>query len=164
MNDITAKDIMSGNVLTVPADMPVHEIAKFFTTKMISGAPVVDVDGKLIGVVSVSDIVHNDSVRAAIAEDRHQSDYYLRGWAEQLNDDEMKQLHIEEDDSLRACDIMTPLIFEVQESTGINEMADTMINGRIHRLIVTRDDAVVGIITTLDLLKAIRDNTERRQG
>jgi signal-transduction protein with cAMP-binding, CBS, and nucleotidyltransferase domain len=36
-------------------------------------------------------------------------------------------------------------------------MADAMIGGRIHRLIVTRDDQVVGIVTTLDMLKAIRE-------
>jgi CBS domain-containing protein len=35
-------------------------------------------------------------------------------------------------------------------------MADTMIQGRIHRLVVTRDDAVVGIVSTLDMLKALR--------
>ncbi len=164
MKTVTAKDIMHKNVFTVPDDMPVHELANFFTTKMISGAPVVDKEGKLIGVVSVSDIVRNDSVRAAIMEERHLADYYLQGWEDTLNDDELKELHVEENDTLLVRDIMTPLIFKVDETTTMNEMADTMINGRIHRLIVTRNSKVAGIITTLDLLKAIRTYTREDLG
>ncbi|MFQ5675045.1 MAG: CBS domain-containing protein [bacterium] len=55
---------------------------------------------------------------------------------------------------------MTPLIFKVAETEPISSMADTMIGGRIHRLLVTRDDQVVGIVTTLDILKVVRDRAK----
>ena len=126
--------------------------------KMISGAPVVNKDGKLVGVVSLSDIVRNDELRTAIVNDKQESDYYLSGWEDNLNSDEIQELHLEEDDSLTVRNIMTSLIFKVKETELISAMSDIMIGGRIHRLLVTRDEKVVGIITTLDMLKAIRDH------
>ncbi len=158
MKNLTAKDIMNTNVISVQEDMSVHELAIFFTEKMISGAPVVNRDGNLVGVVSLSDIVRNDERRKAIVNDKQQSDYYLHGWEDDLNSDEIQELHLEEDDALTVRNIMTPLIFKVKETEPISAMADTFIGGRIHRLIVTRDEKVVGIITTLDMLKAIREH------
>ena len=160
MKKLLAKDIMTTEVLTVQDDMTVHELANLFTEEMISGAPVVDTNDKLKGVVSLSDIVRHDSHRSQIVSDHHISNYYLRGWEDRFDEDELQELHIEEDDSLLVRDIMTPLIFKVAENDPISEMADTMIGGRIHRVIVTKDDKAVGIITTLDLLKVIRDYTK----
>ncbi|MCH7675828.1 CBS domain-containing protein [candidate division KSB1 bacterium] len=158
MKNLIAKDIMNPSVISVEEDLSVHELANFFTEKMISGAPVVNKDGKLVGVVSLSDIVRNDERRTAIVNDKRESDYYLSGWEDNLNSDEIQELHLEEDDSLTVRNIMTPLIFKVKETELISAMSDIMIGGRIHRLLVTRDEKVVGIITTLDMLKAIRDH------
>lgn len=158
MKNLIAKDIMNPSVISVEEDLSVHELANFFTEKMISGAPVVNKDGKLVGVVSLSDIVRNDERRTAIVNDKQESDYYLSGWEDNLNSDEIQELHLEEDDSLTVRNIMTPLIFKVKETELISAMSDIMIGGRIHRLLVTRDEKVVGIITTLDMLKAIRDH------
>lgn len=158
MKNLIAKDIMNPSVISVEEDLSVHELANFFTEKMISGAPVVNKDGKLVGVVSLSDIVRNDERRTAIVNDKQESDYYLSGWEDNLNSDEIQELHLEEDDSLTVRNIMTPLIFKVKETELISTMSDIMIGGRIHRLLVTRDEKVVGIITTLDMLKAIRDH------
>ncbi len=159
MKNLRAKDIMSTNVLTVPESMTVIELASFFTEKMISGAPVVDHDGNLVGVVSLSDIVRTEGRRSAIVKEQHEADYYLHGWENRLNEDELQEFHLEDDDGLTVRDIMTPLIFKVSEDTPITEMADIMIGGRIHRLIVTRDEKVVGIVSTLDMLKALRDRS-----
>ena len=158
MKNLIAKDIMNTSVISVQDDLSVHELANFFTEKMISGAPVVNKDGKLVGVVSLSDIVRNDERRTAIVNDKQESDYYLSGWEDNLNSDEIQELHLEEDDSLTVRNIMTPLIFKVKETELISAMSNIMIGGRIHRLLVTRDEKVVGIITTLDMLKAIRDH------
>jgi CBS domain-containing protein len=52
-------------------------------------------------------------------------------------------------------DIMTPTVYTIPEDTPVSEVARTMIAGRIHRLFVTREGHVVGIVTTLDLLKLL---------
>jgi len=52
---------------------------------------------------------------------------------------------------------MTPVVFQVAEEAGIDQVAETMVKGRIHRLFVTRNGEMVGILTAFDLLKVIRD-------
>jgi len=52
---------------------------------------------------------------------------------------------------------MTPMIFQVTEHTPVQEVADMMIKNRIHRVFVTRNEKVIGIISTPDMLKVIRD-------
>ncbi len=157
MKNLIAKDIMNPSVISVEEDLSVHELANFFTEKMISGAPVVNKDGNN-RCSSLSDIIRNDRRRTAIVNDKIESDYYLNGWEDNLNSDEIQELHLEEDDSLTVRNIMPPLIFKVKETELISAMSDIMIGGRIHRLLVTRDEKVVGIITTLDMLKAIREH------
>ena len=53
----TARDIMIHPVLAVRENWTVRDLAAFFTEKSISGAPVLSPDGRLTGVVSLSDIV-----------------------------------------------------------------------------------------------------------
>ncbi|MBZ5546075.1 MAG: CBS domain-containing protein, partial [Acidobacteriia bacterium] len=52
---------------------------------------------------------------------------------------------------------MTPTVYTVPESTPVSKLAQTMISGRIHRLLVTRRGRVVGIVTALDLLRLLVD-------
>ena len=82
-------------------------------------------------------------------------DFYLRGW--ETSEDELRSFSIEEDSGEVVSDIMTPVIFSVSENARFQEMADTMVGGRVHRLIVTDGDSVIGIVTTLDLLRGLRD-------
>jgi len=156
VQNLTARDIMKRDVITVADDMPVQELADLFIEKMISGAPVVDEDGRLLGVVSISDIVRTGSQRSVINRDPLHSDYYLYGWEDKISENEFDGLRLDASSDALVRDIMTPTIFGVPESMPSGEMADTMIRGRIHRLIVTRGSRVVGIVTTLDMLEAIR--------
>lgn len=160
MKRLTAKDIMNPDVITVSSEMTVQELADLFTEKMISGAPVVDREGKLVGVVSLSDIVSSGGRKRAVQNDSLRSEYFLSGWEDSLGEDELEELRFEEDTGAQVKDIMTPTIFCVPTGMPIAEMADAMIRGRIHRLIVTQGKKVVGIVTTLDMLKAIRTHVE----
>lgn len=60
MRPITATDLMNSDVLTVRDDLPVSELADFLIDNDITGAPVVDRQGSLVGVVSLVDIVALD--------------------------------------------------------------------------------------------------------
>ena len=158
MKNLLAQDIMNPNVIVAHESMTIQELSNLLTSNMITGAPVVDESGKLVGVVSGTDIIRSGARRDAALKEKREASYYLRGWEDKIDEDELGAFHIIEDEGLKVQDIMTPLIFKVSEDTAIGEMADTMIGGRIHRLIVTRDDRVVGIVTTLDMLKAIRSH------
>ena len=156
LEKLTAKDIMNADVVLVHDDMSVHELAATLTQHGISGAPVLDGDGRLVGVVSLSDIVANDGKRQAIHGGEHVGDFFLQGWEDELDETDMRPFHVVADEGMTVADILTSVIYTVDENTDIATMADTMIQGRIHRLVVTRDEAVVGIVSTLDMLKALR--------
>ncbi len=157
MNYLTAKDVMNPNVISVPADWTIEELSQFLIDKAITGAPVKDENGKLIGVVSLTDIVRHDSLAEINLRADEPHDYYMHGWEERLAPEELTSFHVEDKPQAFVRDVMTPMIFKVDENTSIQEVADTMIGGRVHRLLVTHAGRVVGIVTTMDMLKVIRD-------
>ena len=79
------------------------------------------------------------------------TDYYLQSWEERFNAEDIAGLRIAESDETVG-EIMTPSILAVDEEMPIGKVAGKMIDARIHRLLVTRDRKVVGILTTTDLL------------
>jgi CBS domain-containing protein len=150
----TANDIMNPNVMTVRDDMTLHELATFLTENEISGAPVVDSRGKLVGVVSVTDIALSEAERASVEADPSSPPFYSGGWRERLRREGLSGMHIESS-GLLVRDIMTPAVYTVPDTASVSEIARTMITGRLHRLLVVRGHQVVGIITTLDLIKLL---------
>ena len=143
MRPITAADVMNPNVLTVQDDMTVEELASFLVENEISGAPVEDDSGRLVGVVSVTDLAQT------VASDRPSPDFFVREWGNTPNREELR---FETGSELRVRDIMTPAIYSVTEDTLVSEVAETLIGSHIHRLLVTNGERVVGIVTTSDLL------------
>ncbi len=157
MKDLKAKDIMNTDVLSVRDDMTVQELAGFLTEREILGAPVVDSEGEVVGVVSCTDITQSTTTEANRLLERSTSGFYEHGWEDKLDPDEMVGLHVEGNESLPVKEIMTPTIYTVPEDTPISDIAKAMVAGRIHRLLVTRGTRLVGIITTLDMLKIFFD-------
>ena len=151
MKDLKAKDVMNREVITVRDDITIQELAAFLTEKEISGAPVVDAEGQMVGVVSLTDIAQNTTQDSPTNSGRSNPDFYVRAWGDELSPTDM-QLHIENGE-LPVREIMTPTVYTVMEDTPVDEIAKTMIAGRIHRLLVAHDNRVIGIITTLDMLK-----------
>ena len=150
----TAADVMNRDVLMVREDMTLSELAAFLTEHEITGAPVVDRKGKPVGVVSVTDMAESYSApEDSPRQDRHHQ-YFAHGWEGRVNADELRGIHVEGEGRLVA-DIMTPTVFTVPEETPVSQIAKTMIAGRIHRLLVTRKERIVGIVTTLDLLRLL---------
>jgi CBS domain-containing protein len=149
-----AKDVMTAPVLAVQPDMSVHELAAFLNDHQISGAPVLDASRHVVGVVSTTDLAQADQASERIAGDHSDPARDVRGWEDRLDAEDLRALHVEEDDLL-VRDIMTPAIYTVKEDTPVSVLARTMVSGRIHRLFVTRAGRVVGVVTSLDLLKLL---------
>ncbi len=158
-SELLARDLMSPEVLTVTQDLSLERLARFFIDNSISGAPVTDDEGKPIGVVSVTDLVRRQSQSAESLFDKGQAAYFHPVEVGQLAYEEFPGLAVEADSGAIVADIMTPIMFTVEEDTPIHLVADTMMRGRIHRLVVTRNKRVVGILTAFDLLRVVRDCT-----
>lgn len=131
-------------VLTVTPDTSLRDLARLFTERRISGAPVVDAsDGRLLGLVSQADLAAHVAGRRG---DHAEPGYYQAVWYE-VDD------HPEEG---TVADIMTPYVFYATEDTPIPEVVDLMLDNDIHRVVVTRAGRRAGVITTMDLLRHLR--------
>jgi CBS domain-containing protein len=145
-----AKDIMNPHVVTVTDTMDLREVAKILVEERISGAPVVDELGHLVGVISQSDLVEYE-----LATEREltvEAPFYRRPYDESLDPSQGFQIDELPADIVR--DVMTPYLITVSEDTPIREVAARMAECGVHRLIVV-DEAqqLRGIVTSLDVLR-----------
>jgi CBS domain-containing protein len=159
MIKLLAKDIMNPHLLSVGMEWSIEQLADYLIENHISGAPVISESGKLLGVVSMTDIVRYRSMPLTDDRDRPDDphDYYIHCPERRYSPAEIESFSIEAESLVTVRDIMTPTTFNVDEDTTLQEVADAMLRGGIHRVFVTRDEVPVGIITTMDILSAIRD-------
>lgn len=152
----TVKDVMSTEVLTVHEGMAAEELAAFFKENEISGAPVVDDDGQLVGVVSLKDLVRCLAGSHNVAPDRSDPDYFLREWEEHFNPEDLKALRVV-DTEATVGELMSRTIYSVSEETDARTCAREMLEHRVHRLLVTTDGQLRGIVSAFDLLRLVAE-------
>lgn len=137
-------ELMSKEALVIQDSIPVHRMAQLFAKHEITGAPVINEHGKLVGVVSMSDLWR----KRGGSDGKH--DYYLNpSWGSV----DLPDGHEE----TKVSDIMTNLIICADEDDDIERAADLMVIHGIHRVVVTKDEKVVGVITSTDLVREFRD-------
>lgn len=152
MRPIVARDLMTPNVLSVSEALTLSELAAFLIDHQITGALVEDEDQRYVGVVSLTDVAAAAADGGErITRDQARPDFYVRGWQQRVAEEELSSLHLEED-GLQVKDIMTPAIYSVDADASVSEVAKTMLRGHLHRVLVTEDDQLVGLISTSDLL------------
>ena len=177
---LTVRDLMQTDVVTVGPQTSVRELTRVLVDSGISGVPVVGPMGDVQGVVSSSDVVRlaaeerdakvtlqsvwvKGSTLAGAEvdpEDDHAdplSDYFLPEdapilapeWGVAHGDGPM--------DELTVADIMTPVTFTLPLTTAVKDLAEFLVRGRIHRAVVVEDGRLQGIVTTMDVLRALAD-------
>ncbi|MBX3129965.1 MAG: CBS domain-containing protein [Polyangiaceae bacterium] len=148
-------EIMTREVRTVGADWSLEELKTFLLEHGISGAPVVDDKNKLVGVVSTTDLLRTEEGLEVRNDDR--SDFFVSSLKRPLSKAELLTMHVETTSGQVVRDVMTPIVFSVPDDTDVLDVADLMVRGRVHRLVVTRSDSLCGIVSALDLVRALRD-------
>jgi CBS domain-containing protein len=146
---VTARDLMTGDLLRARLDWTLTELTAFLTKNSISGAPVVSDEGRLVGVVSLTDVAR-PAANGGSAKTRTHDDY-LDGPAYFF---ESRRTAPPRRDKTVA-EIMTPHVFDVPATASVPEIAEAMLRGRIHRVFVVEGDMVVGVISALDLLRVL---------
>lgn len=173
---LTVRDIMHREVVTVLPDTSVRELSRLLADEEISGAPVVDGNGSLLGVVSSTDVVRlaaNDAstslstfpVRSrrttpADPDDPEEPDpfgFFLPEDSPYGNEELLSQFAESELDSVTVADIMTPVTFSVEPTASLRELAQFMVRGRIHRAVVVEGEQLRGIVTSGDVLQAVAE-------
>ena len=148
---MTVADVMTPNVETVPLDWTMERLATFLTDRNISGAPVVDESGQLCGMVSATDIVRQTASGLLDLNNRDES--FSQGLVDcELSDEDRRTFHESLDQMVMVMDIMTPVVFRVEPEMPLVQVADAMVKGHIHRVLVTEGKKLLGIVSSLDLL------------
>lgn len=144
----TARDLMSRHLLMVPQEMSIQGAARMLSRAQVTGAPVIDEDGRCVGVVSATDFLHlaeNDQLPCRHHSNcAHSSDWEMDAHVEGA----------EEAPTVR--DVMTLDPVMVTEKTPIAELARMMLDAHIHRVIVADEHQhPIGIVSTTDILAAL---------
>lgn len=141
---IVARDVMKTDVVSVTPNTLLTHLEDTLIGRHISGAPVIE-EGRLVGIVSRSDIVRYFSIQRSMQD--------LLGH-KKASDSARKH---EADPHLTVRDIMAESVVTVSPDTAIEDVAGRMVDRRVHRVLVTEGDRVVGLISALDLARLIAD-------
>jgi CBS domain-containing protein len=140
---LEAKDIMSQTVLVVPEDMSLQGAARRLSHHQVSGAPVVDEEGRCVGVLSATDFVRWAEKGAPLP---HNGTCCLP-W--QIINPEVLPA-----DSVRRYMTADPVM--ASPGTGIRELARMMLDAHIHRVIVVDEESrPIGVVSSMDVLAAL---------
>jgi CBS domain-containing protein len=141
-----ARDLMTTDLVTLPPETPLAAVAQLFAARGISGAPVVDAEGKLLGMVTEADLMR----RLAAPEDRPP------GWVIRLFSPAGRQARdFARTHGRTAADVMTRTLVTAEEDTPIEKLAKAFEEKRIRRVPVTREGRLVGVVSRADLIRAL---------
>ena len=155
--DLLAKQVMQRNVHTIAPDVSLPELERAFVDQRVSGFPVVD-KGKLVGIVSRSDIVRQLVLEHHLAE--RTSDFYFDGAAgfhetPLVTFDQVSDRVGERIEQLKVKDVMSRGLFRVSPNQPLKVVAQILLDNRVHRVLVTDNDHLLGLVSSLDLVGLI---------
>ena len=153
-----AADIMTKHVICVTKDADLRDLGKLFLAKGITGAPVIDRDGDICGVISQTDLLYYQLTRDD--ELVLPSDFYQSARVE--GRPLAKGFQIEDVNTATVEEVMTPVVHSVLANTPVEAIAKLMTQRHIHRVIVRQGMKVAGIISALDVLRVFGRTDVRR--
>lgn len=167
----TVRDIMQTQVITVPRGISVREVVQVMASREVSGVPVVDENGSVLGVISATDVVRLAAQEAEIAvesqllEPEPTPEGEKEAWPRSyfvypeisplLAVPQIQRLTGSGFDELTAEEIMTPAAYSVSPDVTIPEVARFLVRSRIHRALVVENGRLVGIVSSFDVLRVV---------
>jgi CBS domain-containing protein len=141
-----AQDVMTSPPITVRPDTPVAEIAALLIERRISGVPVVDASGRMVGIVSEGDLLR----RCELGSDRQRSQ-----WLELFVDRGAQAAEFVKAHGMCARDVMTAEVISVAPDADLVDIAALLERRRIKRVPVVRDGVPVGIVSRANVLRGL---------
>jgi len=144
--ELTAADVMSRNVVTVPETMPLQDAAHLLAREQISGAPVVDESGRCVGVLSATDFIHwaekgPDTIHSVTGR------CFCADW-------QVIDIEVLPDDEVRT--YMSTDLVTAELETTIADLARRMLDAHIHRIVVLdKGRFPVGVVSSTDIVAAV---------
>ncbi len=180
---LTVRDLMTEELFTVTPTATLREAAEAMSEEHVSGLPVVE-GGEAVGVVTATDILAFAADAPGVEIDRSRSsgleqvpegrqwvegaerpsDTYFTGrWEEEeafsfgemLPDTERPEWNVLEENHV--AEVMTRSLHTVSADDGVRDAARSMLESRVHRLLVVEDDRLLGVISTTDVMEAVAE-------
>ena len=147
LSDLTASDLMAQPPISLLAEASIPEALEFFTQRGFHAAPVIDVAGRPVGVVSVTDLLRHD-----LDKGTHPCNEGGFCSGKSLPDG----FSVEEVDTAMVEDIMTNAIFALSPNTKLPDIIKKMLDLDVHQLfVVNHDGLLVGVISTSDIMRVL---------
>ena len=141
-----ARDVMVRAVATTTPETTVEKVARLMINLRISGVPVLDKNGQLVGIVTEGDLLR----RTETGTERRRS-----RWSQWFSANSRLAAEYIKSHARRVEDIMTPEVVSVGELATLAEIAELMETKQIKRVPVVHDAKIVGIVSRADLLQVL---------
>jgi len=143
-----ASEIMTRDVTTVSPSASVREAAKLMVDRRLSGLPVVTSDGRPVGMLTASDLLH----RVETGTEKRSS-WFTSFFS---NPDDMARQYAKAH-GLKAHEVMSRHVISVRDDADLSEVADVLDRNRLKRVAVVRDGSLVGIVSRSDLVRVLSE-------
>lgn len=151
---ITAKTIMTKQVLMAYEGWSIKRLTEFFVKNHISGAPVIASDHSLVGVVTMSDILAFENKSLQEKGDLLQ-EVYSEFVGQQYDDATLRAMMNKADENCTVNQIMSDSVVQVDWNASLQEVAYVMLQHGIRRVFVSEYGIIRGVISTRNILSAI---------
>ena len=138
------EEIMTKDVITVAPKTSIHEAARLMADHGVSGLPVVEEDGSVVGIVSEGDLIIRQKARER-----------MPWWRLFFHDSERLAREYQKAHGMTAGEVMTRSLITVSPDLPIESVALILDQHRIRRVPVVADGQLVGIMSRGDLVKAL---------
>lgn len=141
---MTVEDVMTRDVITVSPATPIHQAARLMVEHGVSGLPVIDAEGRLVGILSEGDL---------IARQRHRKQ--APWWHVLFTNGEQLVRAYRKAVGATVVEVMTQPVVTISPVWSIEVAASILDSRNIRRLPVVLDGRLVGIVSRADVIKAI---------
>jgi CBS domain-containing protein len=146
---VIIEEVMTRQVITVRPETSVQEAARLMSTNRVSGLPVVDASGQVVGIISDGDLIL-----------RQRRPKVRPWWRMFFEDPEQLAREYRKIAGQTVADVMTWPALVISPAFTIETAAAIFDNRQIRRLPVVRDGRLVGIVSRGDLIKALAGSTQ----
>jgi len=146
---ITVKDIMTTELITVSPDTDVARVAQILLDNHINGAPVVDQDDRVVGIICQSDLIAQQK-KLPIPT-------FFTFLESVIQVTSMKEIdkQVSKIAALTVSQAMSPNPVTVEPDTGLETVASMMVDNNFHTLPVIQDNHLVGVVGKEDVLRTL---------
>ncbi len=148
---LKAKDVMKEEVITISPTTTIQEAGRLFIEKEISGAPVIDDNGNLVGIITENDLISQNK-RFHIPTILRIFDAIIPLESSSKVEKEIKRMT-----AAVVSDLCTKNVLSVNESTPLTDIATIMAENKVHLIPVLRKGKLVGIIGKKDMIRGISE-------